>query len=626
MSIAMMVGLLFLCFHGLEAVRIEEEDADVADHAVVGMRLRDRYVLQSFLYRLDNAVNVEEHNGYPVGKDFPKVDGSRGAMFDSFMNRPTRLGTGSFGDVWQAYDTKQERPVAVKFFYDRYTKQGVTWANANYDQQRELHASVNECNLVKNILDSKWMYPTGASRICKCYEQHVTDGKHQDPLFLVLELCGRDMYANFIEPHKKAATKDITKARRLTKQLLEGIAFLQMFKEPLIHHDLKPGNVCITDDGDVKIIDWGGVVTGTYFNQFTPAVATPRYTPPEVANRFRAFALPPHSYDVYAAGLIHMELLCPQLRSDDWFYKVPLTEDTVKSVLAKACPDITSQIDADIRLIMRLIAYSAYAPYVRQAPMDALKATCLQDSNILQRITKQCKFKFESGEEAEYFIDSEKRWTPVEIVSTESSDCTYKVKDTLSLQAFQGVGEDMLRRKDKDGSASLNPALLLPMEERGRIGGGEGEGASALIIPTGRLDENNEVQEPECNHSLCDREKADEIKITYVNIYGMGNFDNRQYTVKVSASCEHTVTCTWEKVLMTCQGGQPQEFDKLEPQGSYGRIHAFLSWHQRLQKDLGKLCTVTLYAEMMPKKGTDDDQKKVKSYDHQFVFKETHGR
>lgn len=348
-----------------DAATSEVETQASSGVAVAGQVLRERYVLKQFLRRKessyqqqvgkvdDNVTRVVSGGpGGTPGEQFPYID--RGHL----TGHPKHLGTGSFGDVWEAYDQDTKQNVAVKIFY---TKQGgqpkfMTWLNAAPHERQELETSEKECGLVQQILSHKHMDPVGASHICACFGEHISDAQRTDnAVFLVLEMCGAELTDQITDLKEKGST-NVASARTLTKQMLEALNFMVNFNPPLIHHDLKPANVAVTKDGHVKLIDWGGLVFGAPQNMFAPAVGTPLYTPPEADNGRCGFQLPAHSYDVYAVGLMYMELLCPSMDYNEWFYYRPLNTQTVQMLMAKRCRSLDqSQIRSDLALMGQMI-------------------------------------------------------------------------------------------------------------------------------------------------------------------------------------------------------------------------------------------------------------------------------
>ena len=83
--------------------------------------------------------------------------------------------------------------------------------------------------------------------IARCYHVDEIDGT----LFLVLEnIPGKNLYE-----YKRDRPMTIREAHRIVADLAKGLS--QIHERGLLHLDLKPHNVMISDSGDVKLIDFG---------------------------------------------------------------------------------------------------------------------------------------------------------------------------------------------------------------------------------------------------------------------------------------------------------------------------------------------------------------------------------
>lgn len=125
--------------------------------------------------------------------------------------------------------------------------------------------------------------------------------------------------------------------KMIIKDLLEGISALHTMG--IVHRDIKPENILLTTKGRAKLIDFGAAVdlcTGVNFNPKT-GFLDPRYCPPEefvmpqsmprapmpvLATLFSPLLWSlskPGLFDVYAVGIIFLQMTVPQLRKKNLF-------------------------------------------------------------------------------------------------------------------------------------------------------------------------------------------------------------------------------------------------------------------------------------------------------------------
>jgi len=225
----------------------------------------------------------------PHGTDFFDDDGERRDPMLGQEVGPwrleSRLGVGGMGTVYRAVraDGLYERTVAVKLLR--------LGADAETLGQR-LRGE-------RQIL-ARLEHP----RIARLYDGGVTD----DGLpFLVLELVDGEELTAYVERHEPSVDERL----RLFLDVCDAVAYAH--RNLVVHRDLKPSNILVTDDGEVKLLDFGiakltegdedDVRTRTASRLMTPAYAAPeQLTGAPITT----------ATDVYSLGVVLYELLVGQ--------------------------------------------------------------------------------------------------------------------------------------------------------------------------------------------------------------------------------------------------------------------------------------------------------------------------
>jgi serine/threonine protein kinase, bacterial len=201
-----------------------------------------------------------------------------GAVLDGRYRVDIPIATGGMSTVYRGLDIRLDRPVALKVMDSRYA-----------GDQQFLTRFQREARAVARLKDPG---------LVAVYDQGI-DGQHP---FLVMELIEGGTLRELLRergpmpPHAAAA---------VLGPVLSGLAVSH--RAGLVHRDVKPENVLISDDGDVKIADFGLVraVADAKITSTSVILGTAAYLSPEQVGTGTA---DPRS-DVYAVGILAYELL-----------------------------------------------------------------------------------------------------------------------------------------------------------------------------------------------------------------------------------------------------------------------------------------------------------------------------
>ncbi|WP_419538557.1 protein kinase domain-containing protein [Mycobacterium colombiense] len=206
------------------------------------------------------------------------VDPLDNTLLDGRYLVQSRIASGGTSTVYRGLDTRLDRPVAVKVMDSRYA--GDEQFLTRFQREAQTVARLKDPGLVA------------------VYDQGL-DARHP---FLVMELIEGGTLRELLgergpmPPYAVAA---------VLRPVLGGLAAAH--RAGLVHRDVKPENVLISDDGEVKIADFGLVraVAAAGITSTSVILGTAAYLSPE---QVRDGDASPRS-DVYSAGIMTYELL-----------------------------------------------------------------------------------------------------------------------------------------------------------------------------------------------------------------------------------------------------------------------------------------------------------------------------
>lgn len=191
------------------------------------------------------------------------------------------LGRGAMAVVWRGYDPNLERDVAIK--------EPAMPANADETTAAEFAA--------RFVREGKAAAALNHPGIVTIYGADVYDGRPA----IIMELIEGETLATILErgPLTSAA------AMGILDQLLEAAGYAH--SRGVVHRDIKPDNVFVTNDGRVKLADFGIAHVGTTatLTQAGTVMGTPGYMAPEQVTGSPVDA----RADVFAIGAIAYEML-----------------------------------------------------------------------------------------------------------------------------------------------------------------------------------------------------------------------------------------------------------------------------------------------------------------------------
>lgn len=230
------------------------------------------------------------HDGFSIGKDYLRLEGrtvTRGELFPSSLSLHNLIGEGAFSKVYKGSwkrQSKQNGEGGIKSFVA--VKQFCLMESST--QRREM--------LLKEL--------RALCRIdCECLVKFEGAFLFDDTVTMVLEFMNRGSLEDILKKNLKTGESfEESSTAAIAFQMLWGLSYLH--HEHVIHRDIKPGNVLIHADGNVKLCDFGLASLSDKSLQ-TTLVGTTRYMAPERL-RNKTYG---RSSDIWSFGLVILECL-----------------------------------------------------------------------------------------------------------------------------------------------------------------------------------------------------------------------------------------------------------------------------------------------------------------------------
>ncbi|MFJ9441283.1 protein kinase [Kitasatospora sp. NPDC101235] len=205
-----------------------------------------------------------------------------GDVLDGRYEFEEKLGQGGFGVVWRALDTRMHRPVAVKVI-----------RHDDGDRAKAALRFAREASAAGNL-----SHP----HIVTVHDLGHSEFDDQQVTFLVMELLTGRTLTEVLRDGRPEPRVSL----RWGRQICEALAAAH--DAGVVHRDIKPDNVMITDAGQLKVLDFGIAQLDTGASGLTTVgtvIGSPPYMAPErwTGDRVDGRA------DLYAFGCVLVELL-----------------------------------------------------------------------------------------------------------------------------------------------------------------------------------------------------------------------------------------------------------------------------------------------------------------------------
>jgi serine/threonine protein kinase/Tfp pilus assembly protein PilF len=220
---------------------------------------------------------------------------ARGSTFAQRFEVMEELGKGGMGVVYRVFDKKIDEEVALKLLNPEVSS-----------DLKTIERFRNELKLARKI---------SHKNVCRMYDLNEEKGTQ----YITMEyVSGEDLKSTIIRVGHLSIGKSISVARQIGEGLMEA------HRLGVVHRDLKPQNIMVDKEGNVRIMDFGIArtlkkkgLTGTGI-----IIGTPEYMSPEQAEMKEV----DQRSDVYSLGTILYEMVTG---------KVPFEGETPLSVAMK---------------------------------------------------------------------------------------------------------------------------------------------------------------------------------------------------------------------------------------------------------------------------------------------------
>jgi serine/threonine-protein kinase len=234
------------------------------------------------------------------------------------------LGEGGMGTVYRAKDTILQREVAIKMIHKHLQDQDVL--SARFKNEALLSARISHPNVTTLF-------------------QFLEDGP---TAYLIMEYVNGENLEKILRQHGSLSAPIVL---QILVQLLEGLQHAH--QKGIVHRDIKPGNMMLSSDGYVKLMDFGiaRIEESNRLTRVNHVMGTTAYMAPELLSG----AKPSIASDLYAVGIVGCELLTGTTPFDQ------ISDASMIHQILHKSPSIASKTNSSteknlIRILKKLLA------------------------------------------------------------------------------------------------------------------------------------------------------------------------------------------------------------------------------------------------------------------------------
>ena len=270
------------------------------------------------------------------------------------------------GVVYEAYDPFVQRTVAIKV------------AHTSPDMDEPTVQKVREQFFAEVFSAGRMHHPS----VVSVYDA----GQEEDLNYIVMEFVDGTTLQEYVTGGRTLNPKQIVD---VIYQCAKGLDYVH--RQGIIHRDLKPGNIMLSNDGDVKIMDFSIAHVDVGFEGHdTEVQGSPMYMPPEQLSEEKRLVA---QSDIYSLGAVMYALLAK---------KAPYKASSLESLIYKISnlepepihelnPEVDYNIISIVEKAMQKIIYDRYDSALLMAKELSQAVGSLRD--IGERIDMQEKWK-----------------------------------------------------------------------------------------------------------------------------------------------------------------------------------------------------------------------------------------